>query len=43
LMPRYVCKVKEIGRAMIEVSRKGYTKNVIEISDIKQLAAQQGR
>ncbi len=41
LMPRYVCNVREIGRAMIGVSRKGYVKNVIEISDIKQLAAQQ--
>lgn len=42
LAPRYVCRVEEIGKAMIEVSRKGYVKNVIEISDIKQLAAQTG-
>jgi len=40
LAPGYVCKLREIGLAMIEVSRNGYAKNVVEISDIKRLAEQ---
>ena len=37
--PKYICSLKEIGLAMINSVAKGYNKNVLEVDDIKKLAA----
>lgn len=37
--PKYICSLKEIGLAMINSVTKGYEKNVLEVDDIKKLAA----
>ena len=37
--PKYICSLKEIGFAMINSVLKGYEKNVLEVDDIKKLAA----
>lgn len=37
--PKYICSLKEIGLAMINSATKGYKKNVLEVDDIKKLAA----
>ncbi len=36
LLPRYVCTLKEIGIAMINVSLKGYPKMILENDDISE-------
>lgn len=36
--PDFVTTLKELGMAMINVVRRGYTKQVIEVKDIKELA-----
>ena len=36
--PRYVCTLKELGLAMINSVWKGYSKNILEIADIKSIA-----
>lgn len=36
--PKKVLTMEEVGKAMINCVTKGYNKNVLEISDIKQLA-----
>jgi uncharacterized protein YbjT (DUF2867 family) len=38
--PNSVCSLKEIGAAMINAATKGYTKQVLEVKDIKALAKQ---
>ena len=38
LTPGYVCTLKEVGDAMINVVLKGYDKNVLEVKDIIALA-----
>ena len=38
LFPNFVSTLKELGLAMINVVRKGYPKQVIEVKDIKLLA-----
>lgn len=38
LAPNWICTLKEIGLAMIHAVLKGYSKNVLEVSDIKKLA-----
>ena len=37
--PKYICSLKEIGLAMINCVTKGYEKKVLEVNDIKILAA----
>lgn len=39
LFPRYILTTEEIGRAMIHVAQRGFPKNVLEISDIKECAS----
>jgi len=39
--PKYITTLEEIGLAMIEVTRKGYEKQIIEVSDIVRIARQQ--
>lgn len=36
--PKMVLSMQEVGRAMIHAATKGYPKNVLEVSDIRQLA-----
>ena len=38
LFPNFVCTLKEVGVAMINVVNKGYSKNIIEVADIVALA-----
>ena len=38
LFPKYICTLREIGKAMINTVIKGYEKNVLEVRDIKSLA-----
>ncbi len=38
ISPKSVLTLQEVGRAMINVVRIGYPKNVLEVSDIRQLA-----
>lgn len=38
LFPRYVCKLEEVGQAMINVTKKGYSKPVLECVDIVRAA-----
>ena len=38
LFPKYVCSLRELGLAMINVALKGYDKNVLEVKDIVKLA-----
>lgn len=38
LAPYYVVALKNIAAAMINVSTKGYSKNILEVKDIKILA-----
>lgn len=38
LFPKYVLTTEEIGRAMIQVARRGAPKHVLESSDIRELA-----
>ncbi len=38
LMPWATCSMKAVGLAMINAMRKGYSKNVVEVKDIKVLA-----
>lgn len=38
LFPKYVCTLEELGLAMIEVAREGYSKKILENPDIAELA-----
>jgi hypothetical protein len=38
LFPGGFCTLQEVGRAMINAATKGYTKKVIEVKDIVELA-----
>lgn len=38
LFPKYVCSLREVGLAMINVVLRGYDKNVLEVKDIVNLA-----
>lgn len=38
LFPKYVCSLREVGIAMINVVLKGYDKKVLEVKDIVKLA-----
>lgn len=40
LFPRQVCTLDDLGQAMIQVVLKGYSRKVLENSDIEQLAHQ---
>jgi uncharacterized protein YbjT (DUF2867 family) len=35
--PNFICSLQELGKAMIGVSTKGYSKNIIEVKDIIEL------
>lgn len=37
--PKFICSLKELGLAMINAVIRGYKKHVLEVSDIKELAA----
>jgi uncharacterized protein YbjT (DUF2867 family) len=37
--PKSVLNIQEVGRAMINVANKGYSKKIIEVADIRALAA----
>ncbi|MBL8018287.1 MAG: NAD-dependent epimerase/dehydratase family protein [Leptospirales bacterium] len=39
LFPGFVCTLKEVGLAMIQCAKSGYTKPIIEVPDIVALAA----
>ena len=39
IAPKYVSTLREVGLAMIKAARKGYNKQVLEVTDIKALAA----
>lgn len=39
LLPKYVCTLREVGLAMINIVRIGYEKQLIEVKDIVILAA----
>ena len=39
IAPKYVSTLREVGLAMINAARKGYNKQVLEVTDIKALAA----
>lgn len=34
LMPKFTCELRELAKAMINVSAAGYTKNILEVKDI---------
>ncbi len=38
LTPNYICSLQQLAKAMIEVSTKVYTKNIIEVKDIIALS-----
>ncbi len=38
LLPKFVCTLKEVGSAMINTISKGYSKSVLEVKDIVDLA-----
>lgn len=38
LLPRYVCTLEDVGRAMIRAAGSGYPKSVLECMDITQLS-----
>ena len=38
MFPKYVSTLKEFGQAMIQVTLKGYSKNILEVKDIIVLA-----
>lgn len=38
VMPKYVSTLAELGQAMINAVTKGYTKNILEVADIKVLS-----
>jgi hypothetical protein len=38
LFPNFVCTLKEVGVAMINTVKKGYSKSVLEVRDIVELA-----
>jgi uncharacterized protein YbjT (DUF2867 family) len=38
MFPNFVCTLKEVGQAMINVTLRGYEKPVLEVKDIVQLA-----
>jgi uncharacterized protein YbjT (DUF2867 family) len=38
LFPNFVCTLKEVGVAMINTVRKGYSKSILEVADIVALA-----
>jgi hypothetical protein len=38
LFPKFVCTLAEVGRAMINATRFGYKKQVVEVLDIVELA-----
>ena len=38
VMPRYTCRMKEVGLAMIHSVLKGYPKAILEVKDVKALA-----
>jgi hypothetical protein len=37
LLPKYVCTLEDLGRAMINVTQKGYQSRVLECKDITRL------
>lgn len=40
IAPNYVVKLRDVGNAMIQAALTGYTKTILEVSDIKKLAKQ---
>lgn len=40
LFPKQSCTMKEVGLAMINAALKGYSKNILEVEDIRKLARQ---
>ncbi|MEO3405027.1 NAD-dependent epimerase/dehydratase family protein [Mucilaginibacter sp. CAU 1740] len=38
VLPDWICKMQEVGDAMIECVRKGYPKTILEVADIKRQA-----
>jgi len=39
VFPKYVCTLRELGKAMIRAARDGYDKQILEVRDIKALSA----
>lgn len=40
-LPKQILSLEQLGKAMINTVKKGYTKNILEIKDIRQLAAEE--
>lgn len=40
VLPKYVCRLEEVGRAMINVTRRGFSKKVLENADIVKVGRQ---
>ena len=38
IAPKYICSLKELGQAMINVTLKGDTRNILEVNDIRDVA-----
>lgn len=38
IAPKYICSLKELGQAMINVTLKDYTRNILEVNDIREAA-----
>lgn len=38
IMPKWVCTMQDLGRAMVRVSAKGYERKVVECLDIEKIA-----
>lgn len=38
IMPKFTCSLKEVGLAMINCALHGYSKNILEVNDIKEMA-----
>ena len=39
IVPGWICKMHEVGLAMVHCASKGYEKSVLEVKDIKAAAA----
>jgi hypothetical protein len=39
LLPKFACTLQDVGKAMINCSRQGYKKNILEVKDIVEAAS----
>ncbi len=43
VFPRFVCRLSDLGKAMIVASTEGYARSVVEVKDIVELAKKAGK